>query len=124
MKLPDDVWAVIVDYCKTYELPEATPLVRKFIEEETNIDLFDGGCFISYHNEFDIYVVPKKRGYWRIRSTGEDFLNKLGEKYGKVIARIDERNSASIRLAKFFGFREVNRSGSIIKMERVHKWER
>lgn len=120
VKLPDDVWQVIRDYLCTYKGYEAPDELKTVLEENTKIELFDGGAFVSVGNEFDLFVVPEKRGRWRIRSVFGDYLDRMGRIHGKIVARIDERNTASLRLARHFGFHEVSREHGVIRLEKNH----
>lgn len=118
MKLPDDVWQVIRDHLRTYKGFEAPDELKAILEENTQIELFDGGAFLSSGNEFDLFVVPEKRGRWRIRSVFGDYLDRMGRLHGKIVARIDERNTPSLRLARHFGFHEVSRENGVIRLEK------
>lgn len=75
VRLPDDVWQVIKDHMLTYETREVPDELREILEQVANIELFDGGAFVSIGNEFDLFVVPEKRGRWRIRSTIGQYLD-------------------------------------------------
>ena len=35
---------------------------ERFFEQVANIELFDGGAFVSIGNEFDLFVVPESEG--------------------------------------------------------------
>ena len=118
VKLPDAVWQVIKEHLLTYKSREVPDELKEQIEEHTDIELFDGGAFVAIGNEFDLFVVPEKRGRWRIRSTIRDYLDRMGRKHGKIVARIDERNSPSLRLARHFGFNEVSRENGVIRLEK------
>jgi hypothetical protein len=120
VKLPDDVWQVIRDHLRTYKGFEAPDGLKAALEQNTQIELFDGGAFVAIGNEFDLFVVPEKRGKWRIRSIFGDYLDRLGRMHGKIVARIDERNTPSLRLARHFGFHEVSRENGVIRMEKEH----
>ena len=120
MKLPDDVWQVIKDHLLRYKGFEAPDELRDALEQHTDIELFDGGAFIAVGNEFDLFVVPEKRGRWRIRSVIGDYLDRMGRIHGKIVARIDERNTPSLRLARHFGFHEVSRENGVIRLEKEH----
>ena len=71
-------------------------------------------------NEIDLFVVPEKRGRWRIRSVVGQYLDRMGRIHGKIVARIDERNTTSLRLARHFGFHEVGRENGVIRLEKNH----
>lgn len=118
--LSDDVWQVIKDHLLRYKGFEAPGELRDALEQNTDIELFDGGVFIAIGNEFDLFVVPEKRGRWRIRSVIGDYLDRMGRIHGKIVARIDERNTPSLRLARHFGFREVSRENGVIRLEKNH----
>ena len=120
VKLPDDVWEVIKDHLHTYKGREAPDELKEQIESNTKIDLFDGGAFVAIGNEFDLFVIPEKRGRWRIRSIVGEYLDRMGRLHGKIVARIDERNSPSLRLARHFGFNEVSRENGVIRLEKKH----
>ncbi len=120
VKLPDDVWQVIRDHLRTYKGFEAPDGLKAALEQNTQIELFDGGAFVAVGNEFDLFVVPEKRGKWRIRSVVGNYLDRLGRMHGKIVARIDERNTPSLRLARHFGFHEVSRENGVIRMEKEH----
>lgn len=120
MRLPDEIWQVVKDHLRKYKGYEAADDLRGAIEQTTDIELFDGGAFIAIGNEFDLFVVPEKRGKWRIRSVFGSYLDRMGATYGKVVARIDERNAPSLRLAQGFGFREVSRENGVIRLEKKH----
>jgi len=119
-QLPQPVWQTIGDYLKKYRSIEASDELRKKVEQTCDVRLFDGGCFIAQGNEFDLFVVPEKRGQWRIRSTVTTYLNDMMNKYGSIIVKIYDDNKASLRLARHFGFREVDRTGNMIRLEKHH----
>jgi len=120
VRLPDEIWQVVKDHLRKYKGYEAADDLRNAIEQTTDIELFDGGAFIAIGNEFDLFVVPEKRGKWRIRSVFGSYLDRMGATYGKVVARIDERNAPSLRLAQGFGFQEVSRENGVIRLEKKH----
>lgn len=120
VKLPDDVWQVIRDHLRTYKGFEAPDELKTALEQNTDIELFDGGAFVAVGNEFDLFVVPEKRGRWRIRSVIGNYLDRMGRLHGKIVARIDERNTPSLRLARHFGFIEVSRENGVIRLEKEH----
>ena len=120
MKLPNDVWQVIKDHLRTYKGYEAPEELKAALEQTAEIEVFDGGAFVSVGNEFDLFVVPEKRGRWRIRSIVGGYLDRMGALHGKIVARIDERNSPSLRLARHFGFNEVSRENGVIRLEKKH----
>jgi len=120
VKLPDDVWQVIRDHLRTYKGFEASDKLKGALEQSTQIELFDGGAFIAVGNEFDLFVVPEKRGRWRIRSVIGDYLDRMGRLHGKIVARIDERNTPSLRLARHFGFYEISRENGVVRLEKNH----
>lgn len=112
MKLPNDVWQVIKNYYQT------TDDLRNDIEEKADIYLFDGGAFLSIGNEIDLFVVPEKRGHWRMRTEITKYLNDMGNRHGKIVARINECNNPSLRLARHFGFIEISRENGIVRLEK------
>ena len=116
-KLPDDVWQVIKDHLLKYKGYEAPDDLRDKLEKNTDIELFDGGAFVAVGNEFDLFVVPEKRGRWRIRSVLKNYLDKMGRTHGKIVVRINEQNSPSLRLARGFGFKEISRENGTIRLE-------
>lgn len=119
--LSDAVWQVIKDYL-IYQGYEVSNSLRDYLEKNADIEVFDGGVFIADGNEFDLFVIPEKRGRWRIRSVITDYLDRMGCKYGKIVARIDQRNAPSLRLARHFGFNEVSRENGVIRLEKYHGW--
>ncbi len=118
VRLPDEVWQVIKDHMLTYETREVPDELREILEQVANIELFDGGAFVSIGNEFDLFVVPEKRGRWRIRSTIGQYLDQMGRLHDRTIVRINEQNTPSLRLAQHFGFREIDRENGIIRLEK------
>lgn len=116
-KLPDDVWQVIKDHLLKYKGYEAPDDLRDELEKNTDIELFDGGAFVAVGNEFDLFVVPEKRGRWRIRSVLKNYLDKMGRTHGKIVVRINEHNMPSLRLARGFGFKEISRENGTIRLE-------
>ena len=116
-KLPDDVWQVIKDHLLKYKGYEAPDDLRDKLEKNTDIELFDGGAFVAMGNEFDLFVVPEKRGRWRIRSVLKNYLDKMGRTHGKIVVRINEHNMPSLRLARGFGFKEISRENGTIRLE-------
>jgi len=112
------VWQVIKDHMLTYKTRNVPDELREILEQVANIELFDGGAFVSIGNEFDLFVVPEKRGRWRIRSTIGQYLDRMDRLHGCTIVRIDERNTPSLRLARHFGFREIDRENGIIRLEK------
>lgn len=116
-KLPDDVWQVIKDHLLKYKGYEAPDELRHWLNENTIVELFDGGAFLSKGNEFDLFVVPEKRGRWQIRTVFGNYLNKMGRTHGKIMVRINEQNMPSLRLARGFGFKEVSRENGTIRLE-------
>jgi len=120
VKLPPDVWSVIAD--KLIELGfKPTDEVKQLIENTADIVLFDGGAFIANGNEIDLFVVPERRGKWRIRSETKSFIDTMKQKHGRIVARIQKENVTSLRLAKHFGFveygLEVCENGTFICLE-------
>ena len=119
-KLPDGVWQVIKDHLRTYKNIDAPDEFKAVLENHTNIELFDGGAFVAVGNEFDLFVVPEKRGRWRIRSVVNNYLDRMLHTHGKIVTRIDEQNTTSLRLAQHFKFYEVGRENGVIRLEKVH----
>lgn len=116
--LSDEVWQVIKDYLAKYSNYDAPEELRSVLEKFTNIEVFDGGVFIARDNEFDLFVVPEKRGKWRIRSIVANYLDRMGSIHSTIVVRINECNAPSLRLAQHFGFREVSRENGVIRLER------
>lgn len=116
-KLPDDVWQVIKDHLLKYKGYEAPDNLRDKLGQLTDIELFDGGAFLAKGNEFDLFVVPEKRGRWQIRTVLGNYLDKMGRTHGKLVVRINEQNMPSLRLARGFGFKEVSRENGTIRLE-------
>ena len=114
------MWQVVKDHLLRYKGYEAPDGLKTALEQNTDIELFDGGAFIAVGNEFDLFVVPEKRGRWRIRSVIGEYLDRMGRIHGKIVARIDERNTPSLRLARHFGFHEVSRENGVIRLEKRH----
>lgn len=108
VKLHPDVWSVVADHLLKLGF-EPTDEVKQLIEDTADIVLFDGGAFIAYDNEFDLFVVPERRGKWRIRSEITKFLEQMACKHSTIAVRINQNNSPSLRLAYHFGFTEVGR---------------
>lgn len=120
MKLPDEVWQVVLETLEKYDgIYCPSPELKQYVEEHTEITPFDGGAFIADGNEFDVFVVPKKRGKWAIRREINAFLAKLAEKHNKAIIKIYPENEPSMRLAKGFGFEPVGIQGRQIVLERA-----
>ena len=111
VKLPDNVWQVVKDH---YAI---TDDLRSVVEKESEIVPFDGGAFLAVGNEFDLFVVPEKRGRWRIRSEVTKYLTDMGKRHDKIVVRISEHNTKSLRLARHFGFNEVGRDNGVIRLE-------
>lgn len=118
MKLTDDIWQVIYDTAVKYDKIRPNPNMRRYIEQNATITPFDGGVFVAVGNEFDLFVLPEKQGKWRIKSVITNYLSDMTDKYGALIVKIHENNHKSLRLAKFFGFKEVARLNGKITLER------
>lgn len=115
--MSDELWNVIANHLKEYKI-NFSDEVRKEIERSCDIVNFDGGAFISYGNEFDLFVIPEKRGKWNIKHEIKKYLSDMKKKHDSLFVRINERNSRSLRLAKFFGFVETGReNGDVIRLE-------
>lgn len=123
VKLPPDIWSVVGDHLIKFGF-QPTEEVKQLIEDTADIVLFDGGVFIAYENEFDLFVVPERRGKWRIRSEITKFLEQMACKHSTIVVRINRNNSPSLRLAHHFGFQEVSREmdngQEIIRLEKSH----
>lgn len=117
MKFPDDVWEVIKKYLHDRMGLDATQEAREWMEKNFEITLFDGGAFVAKGNEFDLFVVPEKRCKWRIKTVGTRFLDQMFKRHDTMVVRIYEDNRPSLRLAKFFGFKEVSREHGLIRLE-------
>ena len=120
MKLHDDVWQVIKDYVlqrRGIVVPEE---VREWAEQNLEITPFDGGVFLANGNEFDLFVVPEKRGRWNIKKEITKYLDKMGKAHGTIVVKIYEDNKPSLRLAHFFGFVEVGRENGMIRLEKIY----
>jgi len=117
VKLPDDVWEVICDTLVKFDgIDCRSPELREYIEKNAQITLFDGGAFVADGNEFDLFVVPERRGKWNIKKEINSFLATMAERYPVAIVKISERNTRSLRLARFFGFkdRQKDNRGKIV----------
>ncbi len=90
------------------------------MEQNLQITPFNGGAFVANGNEFDLFVVPEKRGKWNIRTIFTKYIDTLGEAHGTIIVKIYEDNNASLRLARFFGFNEVSRNNGLIRLEKKY----
>jgi hypothetical protein len=112
------VWQTIKDYHKDTKSRELTGDHRNVIEQNMDIHPFDGGVFIAIGNEFDLFVVPEKRGRWRIRTEIGNYLHQMGKSHSTIVVRINENNSPSLRLAEHFGFKKVSRENGIIRLEK------
>ena len=88
------------------------------VERHADITFFDGGVFIGLKNEFDLFVLPKKRGRWNIRGEVTKYLAKLAQDYDTAIVKIHVDNKASLRLADFFGFEVVGTQGPKLVLEK------
>lgn len=120
MKLPDDVWQVVLETLAKYDgIYCPSPELRRYIETHAEITPFDGGVFIADGNEFDLFVVPEKRGKWAIRREINAFLAKLAQRHSKAVIKIYPENKPSMRLAKGFGFEPVGKQGRQIVLERA-----
>lgn len=117
-KISDALWQVIYDTAVKYDKITPNKAMRQHIEQNADIVTFNGGAFIALGNEFDLYVLPEKQGKWRIRSVLNDYLTKMSDKYGTLVVKIHENNHKSLRLAKFFKFKEVSRIDGKLTLER------
>jgi GNAT superfamily N-acetyltransferase len=119
VKLPNEVWSVVLDTLDRFDGIQCdAPELREHVEEHCDITLFDGGAFIADGNEFDLFVVPEKRGKWRIRKEITAFLAKLAETHDRAVIKIYPENKPSLRLALGFGFEPVGKDGRQIVLER------
>ena len=116
--LSDALWKVIYDTAVKYDKIAPDQRVRRYIEQNAQITPFDGGAFVAVGNEFDLYVLPEKQGKWRIRSVFGGYIAKMTDKYGTLVVKIHEDNHKSLRLAKFFKFKEVSRVDGKLTLER------
>ena len=120
MKLADDVWQVVIETLVKYDgIYCPSPDLKRHIEKHTQITPFDGGAFIADGNEFDVFVVPEKRGKWAIRKEINQFLAKLAQRHSKAVIKIYPENKPSLRLALGFGFEPVGKQGRQIVLERA-----
>ena len=117
MQLPDNIWQTVKQYLQEYRGFAAPDALRAALEQTADIEIFDGGAFIAVGNEFDLFVVPEKRGRWRIRSQVSEYLARMTQKHGKLGVKINAGNTKSLRLAHHFGFTEVGRENDIIRLE-------
>ena len=116
--LSDALWKVIYDTAVKYDKIAPDQRFRQYIEQNAVITPFDGGAFVAVGNEFDLYVLPEKQSKWRIRDVLNDYLAKMTDKYGTLVVKIHESNHKSLRLAKFFKFKEVSRIDGKLTLER------
>jgi hypothetical protein len=116
--ISDELWQVVVDTLKKYDGKTVDESVRKMVERHADITVFDGGVFIGLKNEFDLFVLPKRRGKWNIRGEVTKYLATLAQKYDTAIVKIHVDNKASLRLADFFGFEVVGTQGPKLVMEK------
>jgi hypothetical protein len=120
--LSDALWKVVYDTAVKYDKITPDQRFRQYIEQNAKITPFDGGAFIAVGNEFDLYVLPEKQGKWRIRTIFGNYIKKMTDKYGTLIVKIHEDNHKSLRLAKFFKFKEVSRIDGKLTLERK-QWD-
>lgn len=118
MTLSDEIWKVIVEHHIKYDNIEYTDKEKQIVEQNTLIIPFDGGIFIVKDNEFDLFVLPEKRGKWRIKHEVNKLLAYLAKTYDVAKIRINSKNKVSLRLALFFGFKEVKLVNDIIELEK------
>jgi len=116
-KISDEVWQVIKHTYKKYDDWDVPEQLREEVEKLAEIFEFDGGLFISYGNEFDLFVVPERQAKWGVRAKVTKYLNDMHKKHETVIVRINENNTRSLRLAKGFGFKEVSNNEGEITLE-------
>jgi len=120
VKLADDVWDVIKDYVLQRRGVILPDTIREWMNENLEITPFNGGAFIAKGNEFDLFVVPEKRGKWNIRGEITNYLETMAKAHDTIIVKIYDDNDASLRLARFFGFNEVSRDNGMIRLEKKH----
>lgn len=120
MKLADDVWDVIKKYLHDRMGFDAPQEARDWMDQNLDITPFDGGAFVASGNEFDLFVVPQKRGKWKIRGEITKYLETMAKAHDTIIVKIYEDNDASLRLARFFGFNEVSRDNGLIRLEKKY----
>jgi hypothetical protein len=99
---------------------DAPPEARDWMEKNLDITPFDGGVFIAKDNEFDLFVVPEKRGKWRIREEITKYLDTMAKAHDTIVVKIYDDNDASLRLARFFGFNEVSRDNGMVRLEKKY----
>jgi len=116
-KIHDDLWAVISETEMKYRGKHISQAEREMVEKKATVTLFDGGCFLSYGPEFDLFVLPERRGKWKIRGTIRSFVDTMIEKYGYAKVKIHKKNKVSMRLAIGFKFMPVADDGSFITLE-------
>jgi len=116
--MTDELWETVKIYLKDRLNQNVSDDLRFVLEQSTEITQFDGGVFIASGNEFDLFVVPRKRGKWRIRSEISNYLMNMAKRYDTIVVRICEGNNKSLRLAKHFGFKEINRDDGVIRLEK------
>ena len=115
--ISDDLWRVMADTMKTYRGIVCNAMHKKAIEDNAEIHEFDGGAWASVGNEIDLFVLPERRGKWKVKGEISQYLREMHKKYPVLIARINERNTRSLRLARFFGFKDVAKEGQEIRLE-------
>ena len=114
----DELWETVKTYLKDRLNRDIPDELRPALEQSTEITSFNGGAFIASGNEFDLFVVPHKRGKWRIRSEITKYLMDMAKRYDTIVVKICEDNSKSLRLAKHFGFKEISRDDGMIRLEK------
>lgn len=112
MKIPDDIWLMMQDYYDQYFGMQLGADERENIENVCEVRPFNGGAFITLNEEFDLFVIPEMRGKWRIRTIFTNFINEMVARYGRVVATIHPCNYPSLRLAKGFGFKQIDVRGN------------
>lgn len=120
MKLADDVWDVIKTYLHDRMGFDATQEARDWMEANMDITPFDGGAFVAKGNEFDLFVVPEKRGRWNIKGEITKYLDTMAKAHDTIIVKIYDDNDASLRLARFFGFMEISRDNGMVRLEKKY----
>lgn len=116
--LSPEIWKVIADTLREYHGVNDIPAgVKEIIERDAEITCFDGGVFVAKGNEFDLFVLPERRGRWQIRSLVPAYIKQMKDKFGNVVVKIHERNRASLRLARWSGFKVVSKDGNFYRLE-------
>jgi hypothetical protein len=116
--ISDDLWAVMADTMKRYRGIQCNAQHKEAVEKQAEIKAFDGGVWASVGNEIDLFVLPQKQAKWNVRKEVSQYLADMHKRYPVLVARINENNTRSLRLARFFGFKDVSKEGQEIRLER------